>query len=122
MRGPLRSLAAKIHAKERSWAKQGIKFRGRPLTYEVYLVARERVQGGCCAVCSRNFGLFAKGAEAADHDHKTGEFRGVLCAKKTGCNLAIIGRYERGQVRNLTAKAIRAAQRYLTSPPARMIS
>src|SRR5690606_24635211 len=51
-----------------------------------YLAALER-QGGVCGICggpplgNKNCNSFA-----ADHDHETGRFRGLLCGK---CNMGI---------------------------------
>ena len=62
-------------------------------------------QGGGCAICGR------RGVTRSlhtDHDHETGEFRGILCARH---NIAL----REGQ----TAKALRAMADYLDSPPAR---
>lgn len=48
------------------------------------VAARLAAQGGACAIC-RKPGL--KGQDACgDHDHETGYFRAVLCAK---CNVGI---------------------------------
>ena len=65
-------------------------------------------QGGGCAIpsCGR------RGVTRAlhtDHDHKTGEFRGILCARH---NIAL----REGQ----TATALREMADYLDSPPARV--
>ena len=46
------------------------------------------VQGGCCAVCQKNALVF-KTRLAVDHNHKTGEIRGLLCYR---CNKFVIGR------------------------------
>jgi len=42
-------------------------------------------QGGVCAICS---GRPRKYALAVDHDHKTGEIRGLLCSR---CNHKLLG-------------------------------
>lgn len=42
-------------------------------------------QEGCCAICSKHQSEFDK-ALAIDHDHKTGEVRGLLCMH---CNTAL---------------------------------
>lgn len=44
-------------------------------------------QHGLCSLCLRPI---AKGAACADHDHKTGHLRGVLCR---GCN-SLLGKIE----------------------------
>lgn len=61
-------------------------------------------QGGLCAIC----GHVLKKANT-DHDHTSGEFRGILCAR---CNRAL-GRFADSIV------LIRAALTYLLAPPAR---
>jgi hypothetical protein len=42
-------------------------------------------QDGCCAICKKPQVEF-KRAFAVDHDHKTGEIRGLLCSK---CNITL---------------------------------
>ena len=61
-------------------------------------------QEGKCAIC----GCFLKKANT-DHDHKTGEVRGLLCQR---CNRAL-GRFADSVV------LIQAALVYLLDPPAR---
>jgi hypothetical protein len=46
-------------------------------------------QNNCCAVCERHEKTF-KSKLAVDHNHKTGEIRGLLC---TNCNHRLIGRH-----------------------------
>ena len=66
-------------------------------------------QRGCCAVCRRPAGEFKIGL-AVDHDHHSGEIRGLLC---THCNRRIIGRNRRelGGV-----EILRQAAQYLEGP------
>ena len=47
------------------------------------LVDRYERQEGCCAICKTHTKLIDS---AIDHNHKTGEFRGVLCKQ---CNRAL---------------------------------
>jgi len=46
-------------------------------------------QKGCCAICDRDAADF-KTRLAVDHNHITGEIRGLLCSY---CNHRIIGRH-----------------------------
>ncbi len=50
-----------------------------------------RKQRGCCAVCGRPSAKW-KARLSVDHDHKTGDIRGLLCAY---CNRWIVGRHRR---------------------------
>lgn len=65
-------------------------------------------QGGLCAICRRATGATRR--LAVDHDHRTGEVRGLLCKS---CNRYILG-YARDEV----AFFVRAIE-YLLNPPAR---
>ena len=44
------------------------------------------MQGGKCAICGCELGTSRYTKPAADHDHKTGKLRGILC---TQCNTAL---------------------------------
>lgn len=108
-------------AREREWRRQGILYGDQALTWDIYLGVRG-IQDGRCAICGRWFALFLKGAEAADHAHEneqdgSGQFRGVICSKKNGCNM-LLGRFERGQMNKLTPEFQKAARVYLDDPPA----
>lgn len=65
-----------------------------------------RTQQGCCAVCKRAASNF-KHRLAVDHDHKTGEIRGLLCLH---CNRYVVGRHRR----ELGSELLKAAYEYLT--------
>ena len=81
------------------------------LTPEQYDELLKR-QGGKCAICRAR----PKSKRlAVDHDHATGEVRGLLCAdSERGCNHAILG-----NIRDL-AMAKRIVS-YLENPPARRV-
>ena len=65
-------------------------------------------QNGTCAICQRARGLRKK--LSVDHDHVSGEVRGLLCQK---CNRDVLG-----HLRDDPNALYRAAD-YLMSPPAR---
>lgn len=62
-------------------------------------------QQGCCAVCHRHQNEFKKRL-AVDHDHKTGEIRGLLC---DNCNRRVIGHWREPE-------RFLSAANYLTGP------
>src|SRR6266576_2855747 len=62
-------------------------------------------QGGACAVCKRPAGAF-KARLSIDHDHRSGEIRGILC---TYCNRRIVGRHRK----DVGADLLFAAYEYL---------
>lgn len=64
------------------------------------LVDRYERQEGCCAICKTEVALMES---AIDHNHETGEFRGVLCKQ---CNRAL------GMFKDST-KTLRSAVEYL---------
>lgn len=61
------------------------------------------LQGGTCAICCRSTGKARR--LAVDHDHETGEVRGLLCSP---CNKIIL---------SYGGDVLRRAMRYLESPP-----
>lgn len=64
---------AKIRLKATGWS---------PEDYERAWV----LQGGKCAICGCELGSSRYTKPAADHDHKTGKLRGILCMQ---CNTAL---------------------------------
>ena len=61
------------------------------------------IQAGACAVCGIKFDDLLDRHMHADHNHKTGQFRGLLCVR---CNMAI------GYAKD-SSKILRALARYL---------
>lgn len=82
--------------------------------YEALLV----LQGGRCAVCLQ---LPKTKRLAVDHDHKTNEVRGLLCADvERGCNHAVLGSLEARSVDGVVAAAYRLID-YIENPPYRRL-
>jgi hypothetical protein len=70
---------------EAGWKQKGILDKyGRYFTLEDYNHVLE-LQGGLCAICKSDGTSHKKGL-VVDHDHKTGVYRGILCAF---CNTAL---------------------------------
>lgn len=74
-------------------------------------------QGGTCYICQRAKGRSEKGTGgrkhlSVDHDHKTGEVRGLCC---NPCNRDVLG-HLRDDV-----EAFKRCIEYLTNPPARAV-
>jgi hypothetical protein len=126
---PLSRVLARARVKRQSgWDKQGILMvDGKPLTHEVF-DAVLAFQGNCCAICSKFF-FGAKREKAADHAHTnpdgSGLFRGVLCGRKTGCNLKYVPRLEHASLTVLNLVFVapdaepeeRRTAAYLLDPP-----
>lgn len=73
-------------------------------------------QGGRCFLCGRRSHTRPL---AVDHDHRTGEVRGLLCPDpEYGCNLKVVPRFDADP--DPRAMALRLL-RYLTNPPAREV-
>jgi hypothetical protein len=71
-------------------------------------------QQGQCAICDKPLDKDPTGAKHStnvDHDHQTGEVRGLLCS---GCNFAI-------GVFNDQPERLHKAANYLTNPPAKAL-
>jgi len=89
-----------------SWLE---KYKGKPLSYRSLHLAEAEYdamlerQGGVCAICKGK----SSGRLVVDHDHATGNVRGLLCGS---CNLALgLLRDDRGR--------LRAAMAYLEETP-----
>lgn len=81
------------------------------ITYEFYL-ALYQAQGGACYICRKKPKTRRL---AVDHNHETGEVRGLLCAgSERGCNVLI------GDIRDNIDTARRIVA-YLQDPPARAL-
>lgn len=80
------------------------------LTGEQYWELYE-IQGGACAICRRAKGT-GRRKLAVDHDHETGEVRGLCCSP---CNRDVLG-HLRDDV-----EALQRAIDYLRNPPARKL-
>lgn len=65
-----------------------------------------KAQGAVCALCQRGDDDLKYGI---DHNHRTGEIRGILCS---ACNYHFLGRFS-------DPDQFRAAAEYLENPPAR---
>ena len=91
-------------------------FRTYGITSEEYWAIYE-AQDGLCYICRRAKGKDQDGKGSGkmlsvDHNHKTGEVRGLLCGP---CNRDVIG-----HLRDDPA-ALRRGAEYLENPPARLV-
>lgn len=93
-------------AKQRRIANHGRHVQKYGITAEQYDALYE-AQGGVCAICRRANGKTKR--LAVDHDHETGEVRGLLC----GPDNLMIGRLR-------VAGMVRALE-YVHNPPARRV-
>jgi hypothetical protein len=75
------------------------------------------VQEQCCALCHKHKDTFKRGyALAVDHDHDTGEIRGLVCY---GCNTILakgLSFFERG-VEYLTTKPVDTEGKLIVRKP-----
>lgn len=75
-----------------------------------------KAQGGRCYLCRRRS---VRVPLAADHDHRTGELRGLLCPDPNwGCNLKIVARFDADP--DPVAMVLRLLE-YYRNPPARAV-
>jgi len=93
-RNPDKKLAAQVRAlqwnkenkdrRQKTWQKRNLKLLG--ISQEEYFETFER-QGKSCAICKSGVNQHLKQRTfPADHCHKTGKFRGILCHN---CNVAL---------------------------------
>ena len=96
--------------RERSWRKAGMS-----LTYPEYELMYEKADGRC-EIChkplSKDNGNSDVPTAHLDHDHKTGEARGILCAN---CNRAM-GKLETWNRKNMIRTAEYILNRCQTAP------
>ena len=79
---------AVANAKDPLWQRKAELVRNFGITLDTYNEMKD-AQGGVCAICKQPETLSHKGtlrSLAVDHNHKTGEVRGLLCGR---CNRAI---------------------------------
>jgi hypothetical protein len=92
-----------------NWKILKIKYRNNPISYDIYEELLE-YQEHKCAICGADDSF---NRMVVDHDHKTGELRGLLCE---GCNHTAVGVYERkGKYR--TEHHTEIIRKYLSDPP-----
>jgi len=107
-----REYAQKLYREGRSWAKQNpdkVKAKRRRRTLKQYGLTPEQweakfeAQGRACAICKSPE---PKGSNwATDHDHRTGQVRGILCCS---CNAGL------GQMQD-SPTVLRLSAEYLES-------
>ena len=91
------------------WKSYKMKYRSKPISYDIYEELLE-YQEHKCAICGADDSF---NQLAMDHDHETGEVRGLLCH---GCNRNAVGIYEScGRYR--TEHHTEAIKKYLSDPP-----
>jgi recombination endonuclease VII len=104
-------------SREKAWATQGMRFRGGPMTREVYWALRKE-QHDACALCHSDLRLSIRGGDAVDHNHETKEVRGILCGAKQRCNLSLVSRFEAGKTERMDEYTVARIATYLLNPPA----
>ena len=85
------------------WIHYRRKYNDTVETYEFHLI----LQQGCCACCGRS-NNYKNSYFDMDHDHYTGEIRGLLC---TDCN-RLVGKAE--NLWDLSGKNKKKVEKYLT--------
>ena len=95
--------------RQNKWLSCNIKYRGKSIYYNIYEELLEYQQHKC-VICGTDDSF---NRLVMDHDHKTGEVRGLLCQS---CNQYAVGTYEkRGRYRSEHHTNI--IKEYLSDPP-----
>lgn len=79
-------------------------------THELYELTL-KLQNGLCAICTRELDKISRFSRHADHDHRTGKPRGILCGP---CNMGI------GMFRDNISLLEKAIQ-YILHPPLELL-
>ncbi len=103
--------------REMLWQQQDMRFLGKPMTFDVYVMLRG-IQRDSCALCGADLDMSFRNAEAVDHDHESHEVRGILCGSRDRCNTSLVKRFEAGKLDRLDDYTQRRIMHYLAHPPA----
>ena len=95
---------------EANWKNQGIVFNGKKFTLEIYNLLLQ-IQNHRCYLCE---GTDIMIRFSVDHNHETGEVRGLLCH---GCNMAVGIFEKKGHYRSAWHE--NKIKEYLENPPIR---
>lgn len=99
-----------IAMREKRWKEQGMKHHGRDITWKFYVSLLEK-QDYRCALCGMRLDFTIP---QLDHDHRTGEVRGILCYD---CNRKRVGLYEKtGHFKGKYYEEL--IEEYFRNPPA----
>lgn len=99
----------KKHYYQNAWKSHKIKYRGNEVFYHIYEELLEYQQHKC-SICEVDDSF---NRLAMDHDHKTGEVRGLLCQS---CNQHAVGIYEK-KGRYCSKWHTNIIKEYLSDPP-----
>jgi hypothetical protein len=99
--------------REDAWRRRGVLFGELPLQWDDF-VSCLAFQGGQCATCKTRLSITFSPRPDADHEHETGQFRGVCCSR---CN-GLLSRYESGNGLPAMPLLVGAFQHYMYENPA----
>lgn len=74
-------------ANQNAYLMRTYRIHGRPFTVDDYNRLFKEQKGRCCLCFRRS----VTKRLAVDHDHETGQVRGLLCPGQFGCNFAVLG-------------------------------